>query len=167
MDRIAVREKAKSLLEKYKYVALIITVGVVLMAFPAGDETEEIVTATEQTAAAYDPEEELAQILSQIKGVGKVSVMLTEAAGAQTVYQTDEDSSESDGSRSVKVETVIVTDNSRGQTGLVKTVSPPVYLGAIVVCQGADSASVRLSVVEAVSNVTGISSDRIAVLKMK
>jgi len=41
------------------------------------------------------------------------------------------------------------------------------YRGAVVVCQGGDNASVRLAVVEAVSNATGLTSDRITVLKMK
>jgi len=36
-----------------------------------------------------------------------------------------------------------------------------------VVCQGADRAGVRLAVVDAVKSVTGLSSDRITVLKMK
>ena len=40
-------------------------------------------------------------------------------------------------------------------------------VGAIIVCQGGDSPTVRLNIVEAVSNVTGIGSDRITVLKMK
>ena len=50
---------------------------------------------------------------------------------------------------------------------MVRTIVPPVYLGAIIVCQGGDSPAVRLAVVEAVSNVTGIGSDRITVEKMK
>jgi len=36
-----------------------------------------------------------------------------------------------------------------------------------VVCQGADDPAVRLAVSQAVSSVTGISTDRISVLKMK
>ena len=96
-----------------------------------------------------------------------MKVLLTEAAGAETVYQTNEDRSSSADSESVRVETVITTDSGREETGLVRTVTPPIYLGAIIVCQGGDSASVKLSVVEAVSNVTGISTDRITVLKMK
>ena len=55
----------------------------------------------------------------------------------------------------------------RKQTGLVQQVNPPTYLGAVIVCQGADSASVRLAIVEAVGSVTGLSTDKITVLKMK
>ena len=62
---------------------------------------------------------------------------------------------------------MILTDGSRAQQALVEQVIPPVYLGAVVLCQGAGSAAVRLSVVEAVSRATGLSTNQIVVLKMK
>ena len=120
-----------------------------------------------QAAAPTSQAEALEEILAQISGVGKVRVLLTEAAGAETVYQTDEDRSTSSDSQSLRTETVIITDSDREAHGLVRSVTPPVYLGAIIVCQGGDNPTIRLSIVEAVSNVTGISSDRITVLKMK
>ena len=43
----------------------------------------------------------------------------------------------------------------------------PTYQGAVVVCEGAGSSSVRLAVVNAVSVLTGLSSDRISVVKWK
>lgn len=39
--------------------------------------------------------------------------------------------------------------------------------GAVILCQGADAAEVRLHIVEAVSAFTGLGSNRILVLKMK
>ena len=167
MDRISVTGRVKELWGKYKFVLLILGLGILLMSLPEGTkETPQQVTVTTQAEPA-NRADELESILSQIQGVGKVRVMLTEAAGAETVYQTDEDRSTSADSQSVRVETVIITDSDREESGLVRTVTPPVYLGAIIVCQGGDSPAVKLSIVEAVSNVTGISSDRITVLKMK
>jgi stage III sporulation protein AG len=49
----------------------------------------------------------------------------------------------------------------------MQTVLAPQYLGAIVVCQGADRSDVRLAIVEAVSALTGLGADKISVLKMK
>ena len=43
----------------------------------------------------------------------------------------------------------------------------PVYQGAVVVCQGAENSAVRLAVTEAVSALTGLSSDRISIVKWK
>ena len=50
---------------------------------------------------------------------------------------------------------------------MVRQILSPEYLGAVVVCQGANDVQVRLAVVEAVSKVTGLGADKISVLKMK
>ena len=167
MGRLDMTGKLKVLFGKYKYVMLILGLGIILMSLPELEgEPAETETPQQQIAPA-NRAEELEEILAQISGVGKVSVMLTESSGAETIYQTDEDRSKSTDSESLRSQTVIITDGSREETGLVRSVTPPVYLGAIIVCQGGDSPSVRLDIVQAVSNVTGISSDRITVLKMK
>lgn len=80
------------------------------------------------------------------------------------LYQTD---TQTDSSGSVRIDTVLVSDSNREETGLLRQIKPPVYLGAVVVCQGADSSSVRLSITEAVSKITGLGADCIVVLKMK
>ena len=67
----------------------------------------------------------------------------------------------------IRKETVILTDSERNQQPLVQQVLPPQYLGAVIVCQGAENAAVRLAVVEAVRNATGLGADKISVLKMK
>lgn len=167
MDWMNLSRKVKEQAGKYKYVLLILLLGIFLMSLP--DRTTE---PPQQEMADLQPvlantAEELEEILAQIAGVGKVRVMLTEAAGSETIYQTDEDRAASSDSESLRIETVIVSDSDRKENGLIRTVVPPVYLGAIIVCQGGDSPHVRLSVVDAVSNVTGIGSDRITVLKMK
>lgn len=163
MDRVALREKAKDAFQKYKYVLLVLALGMVLMSLPEPAGEQETVTEEMTEAAQLSTSEALAQILSQMEGVGKVQVLLTESAGAETLYQTDEDSS----GDSLRVETVIISDSDRGEQGLVRRVDPPKYLGAVIVCQGGDSSSVRLAVVEAVANATGLGTDRISVLKMK
>lgn len=167
MDRVMIADKAKELFGKYKYVLLILALGIFLMSIPDRDDPPAAQAAPTQQTVPESREEELEAILGQISGVGKVRVLLTEASGAETIYQADEDHSTSSDSGRTERQTVIITDSDRTERGLVRTVTPPVYLGAIVVCQGGDSPTVRLSIVEAVSNVTGISSDRITVLKMK
>lgn len=164
MDWNTLKEKGNLLFSKYKFVLLILFAGLLLMSIPSRETDEAEPVRTVQSAVSVDPSEKLEQILSQIEGVGRVQVLLTEASGAQTVYQTDEDRS-ADGS--IRVETVVISDADRAEQGLVQTVTPPTYLGAIIVCQGADRPSIQLAIVQAVSNVTGVSSDRITVLKMK
>lgn len=154
-------EKLKSilpLLKKYRYALLVLAVGLVLMMLPSGNAEKETVT---QTVTVQEPDlsQTLSQILSQIEGAGKVSVLLTPASGQETLYQTNENGEASD--------TVIISDSSRNESGLVRQVNPPRYLGAIVICQGGDQPTVRLAIVDAVSKVTGLGADRISVLKMK
>ena len=107
--------------------------------------------------------QQLEILLTNLQGAGTVRVLLTERTGEQIHYQTDQDGSRED--RHLK--TVVITGSDRAQTGLILRTDPPVWQGAVVLCQGADSAAVRLAVVEAVTAATGLTSDRISVLKMK
>lgn len=162
MDWVKLKSSGMEAVKKYRYVLLVVLAGILLMALPESKEEQE---KPEKTVEASQPclQESLTDILSQIAGAGKVKVLLTEAAGELTIYQTDENYAGSD----IRRQTVLVSNASREEAGLVKQVNPPTYQGAIVLCQGADSASVRLSIVEAVSNATGLSTDKISVLKMK
>lgn len=166
MDRIDYSTLIKNLFSKYKYMLLILGIGIILMLIPTGERQvihqDQSLTEKEITQA-----ERLEEILYQISGVGRVKVLLTEAVSAETIYQTDEEKTLNRESESIRIDTIVVTNSEREELGLVRSVTPPIYLGAIIVCQGGDNPSVKLSIVEAVSNVTGISSDRITVLKMK
>ena len=160
MGGIAIWKNTGKYFEKYKFAFLILAAGLFLMTFPQTKKDPEMLpetVVTEDTTL----EQRLSTILSHIEGVGAVQVLLTEARGTESVYQTDGVAG-SEGRR----ETVIITDDNRSEFGLVRQVISPVYQGAIVVCQGGGNASVRLAVMEAVANVTGISSSRITVLKM-
>ena len=160
MDMESGKQQFIAFVKKYQYIFLVVLAGVFLMLLPENAEEPQMEIAPEMSNHP-DLEEELSLILSHISGVGKAEVLLTEASGSDTIYQMDEGQNQSN------LDTVIVTGENRIETGLVKQVISPVYKGAVIVCQGADSASVRLSVLEAVKSVTGLSSDCITVLKMK
>lgn len=167
MDRVGLEQRIKKWFGRYRYGLLVVALGIFLMMLPTGtDHTPQSGTSEAAQAENTSVSDELADILSQIRGVGKVRVMITEAAGAETVYQTDEDTTDEPDASTRRTETVVIS-GKESETGLVRTVTPPTYLGAIVVCQGGDDPSVRLAVSQAVSAVTGISTDRITVLKMK
>ena len=80
MDWLEYRQKAKSWLNRYKFVVLILCIGILLMVQPVKKETDH--HAAEATVPDHQPDitEQLSDILAQIKGVGKVRIMLTEAA---------------------------------------------------------------------------------------
>lgn len=159
MDWIA---RGRELATKYRYVLLVILLGIGLMLLPTGSK-ETAPESTMVSTAQRNLQEELGELLAHLEGAGKVRVLLTEAEGERTYYQSDEDSR----TDSTKTDTVLITGSDRAQTGLVQRIDPPKYQGAVVLCQGADRASVRLAVVEAVANATGLPSNRISVLKLK
>lgn len=156
-------------LSKYKYGILILLVGIVLMLLPAGGkETDAMVQPTVEVSEKTESlEERLSSLLSQMEGAGKVQVLLTQATGESIRYQTNNDCTSAEQSQTNRTDTVILTDSSRNQAGLISQVDPPTYLGAVVLCQGAENSAVRLAITEAVSNATGLGYHKITVLKMK
>lgn len=152
------KQKLIAWISRYRYVLIVVAVGLILMLLPGGSAPkQEQPQQIQETEADFATE--LAEILSKIKGAGKVEVMLTTAQGQETCYQTD--------SRGEDQSTVTITDSARNETGLIRQVNPPTYLGAIIVCQGGDDPGVRLAIVESVAKVTGLGADRISVMKMK
>lgn len=166
MDWVSWKKTGWELAKKYRYVLLVILAGLFLLLLPEGEPETHTQTQTVTQPAEPDLEESLTQILSQISGAGKVQVLLTQAAGEKILYQTDEDRTVGDTSTETHSDTVLLSGSGQ-ESGLIQQVLPPVYRGAIVICQGADNANVTLSIVKAVMSVTGLRSDCITVLKMK
>ena len=162
-------KKVTDKLHKFRYPILIVVIGLVLMRFPVAGESADngMVSVQTETAVDFNLEEDLGRILGRIQGAGDVYVMLTTTRGEEIIYQTDQDISRGTDTASQKFDTVTVTDANRNENGLVRQINPPKYLGAIIVCSGADDPTVRLAIVEAVSKVTGIGANKISVLKTK
>ena len=163
-----IKDKLMQFIGKYKYMILVLLIGLALIMLPdLKDETIQEPLSEVKPKQGGSVNEELSNILSKIQGAGDVHVYLTIAAGEKTIYQTDEDYSMHTDTSTTKIETVIVSSSDRGQSGLIQQVNPPQYLGALIVCQGADSPAVQLSIVDAVSKITGLGTNCISVLKMK
>ena len=150
----------RAVLKKYRGAVLVLLCGIALMCLPRQQETKKSAVPEEQQTL----EQALAKILSQVSGAGEVRVLLSGQLSETKRYQTDDTQS---GSGELRQETVILTGENRVQTALVRQTEAATYRGAIVVCQGAENPKVALSVVQAVAAVTGLSTNRITVLKMK
>ncbi|MGE4277135.1 MAG: stage III sporulation protein AG [Lawsonibacter sp.] len=157
-------QKWKGELGKYKYVLLVIAVGVVLLMLPMGKTTDDQ-TKYEQTTQtdSFDLdafEEKLAQVLSQIGGAGRTQVVLTLDSGSRQVLAQDQDRG---GDGSVDSSTVTVGRGSGSQEVVPLQTLAPNFRGALVVCPGGGDPQVRLKLVEAVSALTGLGADRISI----
>ena len=157
--------------KKYRFALLIVLVGAALMLLPG---------RTQQTAAGESPtaltdegfslertEQRMEAILGQMEGVGKLRVMLTLAEGPRLLLASDTDISAESGSAVTRSrqEPLTVSRGSGYQEVVITHQIYPVYQGAVVVCQGAGNAAV--AVTEAVAALTGLSADRITVVKWK
>jgi len=154
-------------LGKLQYAILLMAAGLFMM-LPVRQNTageEAVAVMTESSALPeLSMEEQIAQLLSQVEGAGNARVMLTVQHDGETEYQVDREESSSGTNRDIRLETVF----GRGETEpVIRSRSAPVYRGAVVLCQGADSAVVRYRVTKAVCSLTGLGSDKVTVLKMK
>lgn len=151
--------------KKYKFILLVVLVGVILMLLPVSSGAKDKAADDSQTPLeTFDleaTEQRMAAILGKIDGVGKLQLMLTLQSGTRLTLAED---TQRDSGRTTR-ETVTVNRGSGSQEVVVTDRYYPVYQGAVVVCQGADSSTVRLAVTETVQALTGLPSDRIQVVK--
>ena len=130
---------------KYKYVLIILLAGLILLLLPGGSRTKAEPAAAQpidtQTQTIQTEEQRLAQLLSY-------------RCSAERELATDDSG-----------QPAIISAGGGAQAAVeLRTVSPQ-YLGAVVVCDGADAPQVQLAVTQAVAQFTGLSTDRISVLK--
>lgn len=160
---------------KYKFVLLMVAAGVILMLMPSfgsekGQEGANPSATAETTYSLEQIQSSMENMLSEIDGVGQAKVMLTVSSGSQLVYQDDRDVSYSGSAAAPEdytsqTETVLLDRGSGLQEALQTQEIYPQYIGALVVCDGAGSASTVLKVKEAVSVLTGLGTDCISVVK--
>ena len=160
-------EKTITLIKKYKYVALVLLLGIGLLLIPSGEE-ETPAVAAENTDEEYvaQMQTKLCDMLRRIDGAGEVELMLTAKCGSRTEYHTDIHTDQDTDSSSEERKTVILSTGSAYDKAAVSAVQYPQFLGALVVCQGADDPAVKLDILNAVSALTGLGTDRITVVKM-
>lgn len=124
-------------------------------------------------------EEKLEDILSNVKGVGRVKVMITYSKTSQIIPMYDEDSSTSiteekdsgGGTRIVNETTskkdIIYKETDGAKTPITQFVINPAIEGAIIAAEGAGDANIKTNIIQAVEAVTGIATYKIQVLELK
>lgn len=164
-------KKLRTLLDRYKYVLMVILVGVVLLLIPGtAGEKQPTQSGSSPPAAAGDQgfdletmERKLESALSDIDGAGSVSVVLSVREGERSVVARDT----TVGDREDSETTVVVSKGSGTEEPVVLQKVYPQYQGALVVCEGGGNAAVRLKLTEAVAALTGLGTDRISICKAK
>ncbi|MCH5206711.1 MAG: hypothetical protein J1F09_07125 [Oscillospiraceae bacterium] len=149
-----------------------IAVMLLLLLSTVSCERKETSAVREETENAAEIEKtlerRLEQLISQIDGVGSVSVMVTLDTVSERVYEKDKRSeSSSQGnsesrSESESRETEVVLSGSAKQPVQIGTVQPKVR-GAAVVCSGASDPVIRERVTNTVAKALNIGVSRVYV----
>ena len=109
-------------------------------------------------------EDQLTELLSQMEGVGQVTVMLTVSGSAEQVYAEEVKADKSDSS--VRTESrYVITRTNGSESALLSETRNPAIQGAAILCSGGGHAAVQERVSSAVSAVLGIPASRIFVGK--
>ena len=150
------------LLEKYKFVLLVLLAGILLLLLPTfegGDGTGGSGRTDPPSELAFDLEgleKKLSDTLSEVEGAGEVSVVLTVKASTRQVLAQDITSSQKEGAVDEGRTTVVVSKGSGREEAVPLQQIYPQFQGALVVCPGGSDPEVRLKLVEAVSALTGL-----------
>ena len=135
-------DKLKEYILSNKKTVLLIVLflfGILMLTFSSSlfSQEEEAKDTLELTEYKKNLEEELSEICSSVRGVGKCRVMVTFERGEEKVYKG---------------------------SSLIES-RPPKVMGVTVVCRGADSDAVRSEIVDMMVALFDIGANRVSVLK--
>ena len=108
-------------------------------------------------------EEKLESIISQVKGAGKTSAIVTVGSSGEYVY-AENTKNESDGNSSSHDSEIVIYESQNGvDSGLVLSIRSPDIIGVAVVCEGGESSVVKAEITKLITSLFGIGSDRVYV----
>ncbi len=165
-------KKYIKMLDKYKYLIIVLVVGIFLLIIPnrkteTKNKKDEILEFD-----CEEFEERIEKALSKCEGVGKCEVILALESTPESVYakearrslkENDENGTyESDSDTKPSV----MSEGSGVEGALIVKRNYPEFRGATIICEGALRNDVKTNIVASVSALTGLSTDKISVVKM-
>lgn len=145
------------------------------------DNTKKLAETSnvEESTSNNDIEYRLENILSDIRGVGKVKVLVTYSQTNQVIPMYDEDSTqttteETDSSGGTRItnessskKDIIYEEKDNKKSPITQSIVSAKIEGAIVTAEGAKNSEVKTNIIQAVEAVTGLSTYKIQVFEMK
>ena len=168
------KDKLRAMLEKIKsnrHLQIAIVVVIVMLVIlgyfiftSVGKSNDESANSnatysSEAEEYARSLENKLEQILSSVKGAGKVKVLVTLESGFEYVYATEESTKETSSGKVTTSEVVLVG----GQPVITQTIYPKIS-GVLVSASGASDTSVKMSLITALKTVIDVANDEITIL---
>ena len=181
----SILEKMKNVRRDQWIVLLLAGILVVIVSLPSenrGSNTAVQAETEAQTTVTNDIRElerRLANILRQMEGAGNVQVMINQKDNGEKVVEKDTSvsnrSTQEDGGGTIRniveqenQETTIYGQTaSGGESPYVTQELAPQIEGVLVLAEGADNASVKKDITDAVMALFGLEAHKIKVMKMK
>lgn len=147
-----------------KHLYIIFIVGVIIVLLSGVFKTSKPKTIEKHDEVSTDYlEKKLCGILSEISGVGDVSVMITYETSKEKISLSNDKISTEKDRESVDKEIVMKSNGSQKEPFISKEIEP-VVRGVLVVAEGAEAQDTRVSLVRAVSSVLDVPVNRVEVL---
>lgn len=156
----------------------IVFIAVIIYFIPQDGNKKESEIIDNNTQTKLTKEEQLENVLGNIKGCGRVSVMITYESNGETVYanttetETNTVTEKSDSGGTKQSETKkeskkpITVGSGNGESALILSGIEPDIKGVIVVAQGADNIGVKMNLQRAVETVLQVSPEQVEIFAM-
>lgn len=156
-------------LAKYKMPLIILVAGVMLLLFSGlfggGEKSKTEVKDTDQYVAHL--QKTLQNNIKKLNSVEDCSVMITLAASEENTYLENSDVSSTvrdDETQSSAQRDYLVIDGKDGDQVVVESKKFPRIQGVLVVYKGVDNITIKKNILDAVSTVLGIKSNKVFVV---
>lgn len=144
-------------------------IGIILMSFSSlsFSNDAEISSSSNKSQVENDIEDKLENLISKISGVGELSLMVTYENSGTAEYVTDGTQStekienSSGATNKSSIDSSVVVDGSKEP--VLKFFSSPKVKGVVIVCDGGNDPVTKERVINAVSTVLQIGTDKIYV----
>lgn len=177
--------KIKEIFDKNPLLISILVIAIIFLLFSGilFDDDKPTVNITENTIDVKqftnETEVKLKKILEMIDGVGKCEVMITVETGIEYIYETEQrvdnnkvintDSNYQKNEEILNEEErpVIVNNADGGERALIRKELQPRIQGIAVICDGGASALIKNRVIDTVTTLLNLSSDKVCVTVKK
>ena len=159
--------KLRKLIERYKWILLVIAAGAFLLLLPTGGAPAERTAEPQmQQTEAFDltaTEARFAAALSEIAGAGEVIIVLSVRSGTRQIIAEDSRISEGGSGYEEESSAVLISRGSGVQETVRLQELYPQFQGALIICDGGNDPMVRLKLTEATAALTGLGADKISI----
>lgn len=141
---------------------IILIIGIIIMLIPSKKKAE--VPAEKEKIEEYDDSERLAEIISQIDGVGRVKVMVTYSKTAENILAFDTKSEKTSGKDSGSDESIDKQAIMSDGTPVILAKTYPKVKGVVVIAKGCDNPKTKSAISEAVTTAFDIAPHKVCIL---